>query len=353
MNIFEKQDINITPFRLSRGDVGKALLAMLAYYVFFQAFYNEITLHGVWVYATWQDFLTNISLNLCLILLTSIYTWLIVFKAFIRLRPVLKIPLDLGCSLAATAVLNMAYALVAGIWREVYIDWAGTIFNSVVIFLAMEVWYYVSYSRKSLIATETARQKAVEFRYDALRAQVNPHFLFNTLNILYSLADIDTEKTKSVIFAISEVYRYILSSAELETVRLSDELEWCSKYITILQMRYGDLLTVEVSGEENVGRHTIIPLSLQMSLENVTKHNVISKAHPMTVTIAIHPEYVEITNPVKPRNSGTRSTHFSSRYLQHLYGRHGRVFSAGIAGDGRYHVRIPYIDSPDTKKKQP
>lgn len=122
-------------------------------------------------------------------------------------------------------------------------------------------------------------------RYMALQSQLNPHFLFNSLNTL--IAEIEYNPANAVAFTrnLSDTYRYILYSQDKQTVPISEELDFLETYIKLHQVRLGECIEVDCRIPENLTDMPIPPLTLQLLAENAVKHNVISMAHPMTITI--------------------------------------------------------------------
>lgn len=124
----------------------------------------------------------------------------------------------------------------------------------------------------------------IEARYNALKSQVNPHFLFNSLNSLMNLLE-DNPRAGEYVQNLSEYLRYVLLSSSRETVTLQEELENVEKYIDLQKLRFGDNFMVEVSINTPSLQMQMPPLALQMLVENCVQHNVISKTHPLHVRI--------------------------------------------------------------------
>lgn len=135
-----------------------------------------------------------------------------------------------------------------------------------------------------LVENEQLKTENLLVQLTSLKNQLNPHFLFNSLNTLSWLINEDKEKSQQYLQKLSQVLRYSLSMQEQSLVSLKEELMLIDSYIFLLQMRFGDNLVVEKNIEE-VSEFKIPPLSLQLLIENAIKHNVISKASPLNIMI--------------------------------------------------------------------
>ncbi len=151
--------------------------------------------------------------------------------------------------------------------------------------------FVFSYLRRSLyqerriaVENEKLRAENMASRYEALKTQMDPHFLFNSLNTLKSLIDIDTEKAEDFAQQLSGVLRYTLKNEEVVT--LADELECVRSYCRMMKMRYGDNLIFDHHiDHEKYDNYYVLPLSIQGLIENAIKHNVISSKQPLTIRI--------------------------------------------------------------------
>ncbi len=201
----------------------------------------------------------------------------------------------------------------------------------------------VSYHKRlidSLKENDRAQKRILHYKYDALKSQINPHFLFNALNQLHSLVNINPMKSQVFIRELARMYRYIMAKHECATVEVAEEFLFLESYISVLKMRYNDKFNVVISGTPPEGKF-IIPFSLQLLIENVTKHNVISTAYPIVVAIIISENGIEITNPIRPRTSESVSK-IGLRYLTELYSARNGDFR--IVNDGKtFTAYVPYI----------
>lgn len=313
-------------------------------FLFYQIFYNLMTTGKVLPYCSIQEFAWCVGHNFVIMLLGFIINCIIIFKINRIPNIVYKIIADVLTSCFISGLLVWALVFFTRPYR---FDWAGTMFCNTFLLLGIEGAYYVRHYRLSLLQAEGYRHQMLMYQYRILKAQVNPHFLFNSLNILYSLNTIDREKSQKFILSLSEMYRYVVSRQEHERVLLADELKFINSYVDVLKMRYYNQFDVEVIGTENIGAQEIIPFTMQLLIENVTKHNIISSKFPMKVQVAIGPEAIVVTNPIHAK-AIDNSTGIGLRYITNLYQINGCSFSYSLEG-GIFKAVIPYLPPPAIK----
>ncbi len=144
------------------------------------------------------------------------------------------------------------------------------------------------------IEAEKAKQESIRANYESLKNQVNPHFLFNSLNALTGLVYEDQDKAAKFIKQLSEVYRYVLDSRNKEVVALDEEINFLNSYIFLQQIRFGDKLKIE--NELKSMKGNIPPLALQMLVENAIKHNVVAQEQPLVVKLYIEGSKLIVSN---------------------------------------------------------
>lgn len=158
--------------------------------------------------------------------------------------------------------------------------------------------------------TEKAQleRENVESQLEGLRNQVNPHFLFNSLNTLVYLIPEDPDKAVRFVQQLSKVYRYVLESREARIIPLREELEFLQSYIFLLKERFGDNLRVNLHTLEADTESAVVPLSLQMLFENAIKHNVISTQKPLTIEVFVENGHLVVRNTLQRKNQVMDST---------------------------------------------
>jgi hypothetical protein len=133
-------------------------------------------------------------------------------------------------------------------------------------------------------------------KFETLKNQIDPHFLFNSLNVLSSLIEENPENAQRFTTSLSKVYRYVLEQKDKDLVSIEEELAFAKTYMNLLQMRFENSLTYEVLAKNVDSEAKVVPLSLQLLLENAVKHNIISEQKPLHIKIYIENDALVIQN---------------------------------------------------------
>jgi sensor histidine kinase YesM len=148
--------------------------------------------------------------------------------------------------------------------------------------------------KQSRIDSERLQRENIAAKYEGLKNQVNPHFLFNSLNALSNLVYEDQDKAVKFIKQLSEVYRYVLDTRDHEIVSLKQELKFLESYIFLQQIRFESRLRIDLDVKEQDVFMT--PLALQMLIENAIKHNIVSADDPLTIKVYQEDDYLVVEN---------------------------------------------------------
>lgn len=164
------------------------------------------------------------------------------------------------------------------------------------------------------------QKENLQTQYDVLKQQVNPHFLFNSLNVLTSLIKLEPDLAEKFSEQLSKVYRYVLENKDNELVDLNTELNFLDAYIFLLNIRFIDKLKVNINIPENRRSDKIIPLAMQLLIENAIKHNTMSKSQPLLIDIYIDIDnHLVIINNLQERPSQLVSTGIGLKNIQNRY----------------------------------
>lgn len=194
------------------------------------------------------------------------------------------------------------------------------------------------------VEAERMQKETAEAQFMALKNQVNPHFLFNSLSILASLVEVDAKLSVQFINQLSKAYRYILEQRDNERVSLKTELDFIQAYLFLLRIRFNDKLQVKIDiPEANVARFAIAPLTLQILIENAVKHNRMSAQEPLTVSIYCENDSLFVTNPMQSRPVSEPSTGLG---LQNITNRYALLTDRPVwvgEREGEFIVKIPLL----------
>ncbi len=164
------------------------------------------------------------------------------------------------------------------------------------------------------------QKENLQSQFDVLKQQVNPHFLFNSLNVLTSLIKIEPDLAEKFSEQLSKVYRYVLENKDNELVDLHTELIFLDAYIFLLNIRFVNKLIVNINIPEQKRSQQIIPLAMQLLIENAIKHNMMSKSNPLHIDIFIdNAGFLNIVNNLQERPSQIISTGVGLKNIQNRY----------------------------------
>lgn len=205
------------------------------------------------------------------------------------------------------------------------------------------LYYQNQRSRRMLLENEQLRTENLVNQYEALKSQLNPHMLFNSLNTLYSLIRESPDKAQNYLQELSRVMRYTLHDNQSHTVALSEEMSFVRSYIYLLQMRYEDNLHFEIEIPQELLQRQVPLMAVQMLVENAVKHNEISNRKPLTIRICAQGDSLCVSNRIQPRLSDGSSTCIG---LANLSKRYRLLFGRDITieeNEKNFQVTLPLI----------
>ena len=191
-----------------------------------------------------------------------------------------------------------------GFYREIIV----TYFLSFSVLATYEAIYYFIKYRDAIKETAQLKTAQVQSELDNLRNQINPHFLFNSLNTLMNIIPRDQDRAVSYLGKLSKFYRYSVGKHEAPLVDLSDELCNAKLYGELLKERFGNNINIDIT-QERVHKQ-VVPLSLQLLIENAVKHNIVSKSKPLNISVNITEDrkYIKIKNNLQKKIQEVKST---------------------------------------------
>jgi len=192
-------------------------------------------------------------------------------------------------------------------------------------------------------------EKATRAQLNMLKVQLDPHFMFNSLNALIGLIDEDPKKAEHFTLELSRVYKYIVANIDADTISLKEGMIFIDNYCKLIEIRYPQHFHIEI--EENVaknGEEKILPLSLQLLVENAVKHNRHSEEHPLAICIKREDDYVCVTNALNPYPENERKVHVVSAGIgmKNLYDRYKLLtdrIPVVLESETEHIVKVPII----------
>ncbi len=333
---------------VSRRRYLRGAASILAAYTLLWFVYHMIRRDSFFPYPSLHDGLLSYIYNFTPTFVLAFCDYVIIFLLLERVHAVsrrlpLKIAADIVVSLGTMVVFVWLFLAVNRLFDPtISFDQAGIFMYNILIVLCLEILYLHRRSRNALAKAELAKREALQYKFYAFKAQIDPHFLFNSLNILLGIIPEDSRKATDFTRHLSRIYRYTLMSYNRSTVALSEEMQFLKSYIRVLEIRCGSWFSVEIIERQSVRDPNIVPFTLQLLVENITKHNRISEQHPMHVLIEVGCDSLTVTNPIMRRGDSVARSGVGLNYLRQQYAAAGRLFE--VVDDGRVFIaKVPYL----------
>jgi len=197
--------------------------------------------------------------------------------------------------------------LIEGESFEVFIqnessaNYLVTIIITFFVTLAFHAFYFYKAYQENKVKEQKIIAGTASAQFESLKNQIDPHFLFNSLNVLSSLIEENPESAQKFTTSLSKVYRYVLEQKDKELVSVAEELKFAKTYMNLLKMRFENSITFEIPEGFDNEEAKVVPLSLQLLLENCIKHNIVSEAKPLHVKISIENNQLVVTNNLQKK----------------------------------------------------
>lgn len=208
------------------------------------------------------------------------------------------------------------------------------------------VWSCRDITARTLAEREEIEKDIAQARFESLKNQVNPHFLFNSLNVLASLVHIDADLSEKFIDQLARSYRYLLEQKDKELVSLQTEIDFVHAFAFLLKIRFEEKLQIKINLDAGVMDFYIAPLTLQLLIENAVKHNIVSAETPLVIEIFNEDDqFLVVRNNIQPRENQMPSTGVGLKNIRSRY----KLFSSReplfLKEKACYIAKIPLIES--------
>jgi hypothetical protein len=194
---------------------------------------------------------------------------------------------------------------------------------SLLITIVVSILFHAIYFYRAVQQKKVTEQKIIagtaSAKFDALKNQLDPHFLFNSLNVLTSLIEEDPSQAQKFTTSLSKVYRYVLEQKNKDLVSVDEELQFAKTYIRLLQMRFEDSIIFEIPETCTNPEAKIVPLSLQLLLENAVKHNVVSSEKPLRIKVYEQNGNLVVSNNLQEKSVVKKSSGVGLQNIQERY----------------------------------
>lgn len=195
-----------------------------------------------------------------------------------------------------------------------------------------------------LLLSKLEQEKSIA-KYNALKNQINPHFLFNSFNSLISLISTNQEKAEFFLQELANIYRYVLYQSEETVVSLKKELKLINSYIALQKIRHGENLVIEKLIDADQLGLLLPPMSLEVLVENSIKHNIIEKSSPLKIKISTYRNFIQISNNYQPKKAETTENRgIGQQNLINRYRLINQELPVFFIKNNEYIARIPLIE---------
>lgn len=267
-------------------------------------------------------------------------------------HPVKRIIYQLILAIVIAVIISLAVTLFFH-WISPYREeLAGVLINNAMIYAVVNIllmtilegWIFFIENREAEQKARNLREELSQIKFEALKSQINPHFMFNSLNVLSGLIERDTQKAQLFIDEFSYIYRYVLETIEQPVARLEKELDFLRSYLFLQQIRYGKSLMYSINIPGEMFEMVLPPLSLQITTENAIKHNVVDKDKPLRIDIYCENRQVIVKNNLQLKISAVASTGLGIKNLKRRYSFISSEAPEFYVNTNYYIAKLPLID---------
>jgi LytS/YehU family sensor histidine kinase len=207
----------------------------------------------------------------------------------------------------------------------------------------LEAILFYKQSQESRLKTEILERENIGMRFETLKKQLDPHFLFNSLNVLSSLIQKDRKKAQEFIDEFSHVYRYTLEVIDKPVVTVEQEMDYAQSYLFLQKIRFGSAVMIEVDIDEQNRDKLLPPLAVQILLENAFKHNIATESNPLQIRIYTRNDQLIVVNSRQKRQGVGKGMGFEN--LKNRYNLITNRLPEVMMTQDEYIVKIPILEA--------
>lgn len=262
-----------------------------------------------------------------------------------------RVPAEFIFSIIIGAIIGSLITLVAGtlmpyedgLLKNVINNSLITSVLNIIIITVIEAIVWFKRNQQSLVRAEKLERENSQIRYETLKSQLNPHFLFNSLNVLSSLIKKDSDKAQNFVDEFSSVYRYTLDVIEKPVVELREELDFAKSFLFLQKIRFDNAVDMEINVDASKLTYLVPPLAVQTLLENAFKHNKATTDSPLKIKIHNENDSLVVINNLQPKIKGADSKGVGLSNLKKRYELLGEKLPQYSVTEKEYIAKIPLI----------
>lgn len=302
----------------------------------------------------WEEYYKNMIFSV-IIYMINVYAWRFVSQKFgddfLNLRRLI-IGISVNFIASIFAIFLSRLILNVGLDKMSLTEFLlnerpNDYYVSLIIAMVVVVVFYAFYFYKHWQETKVKEQKIIagtaSAKFDALKNQLDPHFLFNSLNVLTSLIEEAPDQAQKFTTSLSKVYRYVLEQKNKDLVSVDEELQFAKTYVRLLKMRFENSIIFDIPDASLDPEAKIVPLSLQLLLENAVKHNVVTSDKPLRIKVQEQNGMLVVSNNLQEKQVVKKS---SGVGLQNIRQRYGILTDRQVSIDkneSEFSVRLPIL----------
>lgn len=243
--------------------------------------------------------------------------------------------------IVAMLYLNQSFAIF--IEKDRFENYQFGLWVTLTIVIIFHFIYFYNEYQKNKLKEQKVIATAASAQFESLKNQIDPHFLFNSLNVLTSLIEENPDNAQRFTVSLAKIYRYVLEQKDKELVTVTEELEFAKTYMDLLKMRFENSIHFEMPEHFNHEDAKVVPLSLQLLLENTIKHNTVSEAKPLYIKITVEDNYLVVQNNLQKKEVLQNRKGVG---LQNIVNRYGILTQRHVlidASEASFKVKIPIL----------
>jgi len=262
-----------------------------------------------------------------------------------------RIPAEFVLTIIVGLIIGSLVTLIAGTFMPYNDGMLKNVINNslitavinIIMISVIEAIIWFKRNQASSIKTEKLERENSEIKFETLKSQLNPHFLFNSLNVLSSLIKRDTDKAQNFVDEFSSIYRYTLDVIEKPVVELQEELDFAKSFLFLQKIRFENAVDMEINVDAAKLNYLVPPLAVQTLLENTFKHNKASADNPLKIKIYNENDLLVVVNNLQPKIKGVDSKGVGLNNLRKRYELLGEHLPQFSVTEKEYIAKIPLI----------
>ncbi|MGQ1891042.1 sensor histidine kinase [Thermophagus sp. OGC60D27] len=319
--------------------------------------YNHFS--GYYVLKDFQHFLVRLLRGCILSLIASFfiaYSDILVIqflksKAPWETKVFKRVLIELSFTLIIGVLFSVFFTLFANLLNPYSHTLSNVLLNNALIFsvvniLLISILEGLIFSRQKKeveIWANSLKEELAQIKFELLKSQINPHFMFNSLNVLSGLISKDAKKAELFVDEFSFIYRYVLDTIEQKVSSLEKELDFIRSYFFLQEIRYGESLTYAINLPASIMNCFLPPLSFQIIIENAIKHNVVNESKPLHIDIAYEDDFIIISNKIQAKISRSKSTGIGLKNLQKRYALISEIYPDFYVQEDKFIAKLPLV----------